>query len=228
MLKDKLEKLTEHIMGEAVIALLDSNDRISGATLANRLKSMLRDETDAGRQEAIEKVLAEVQSEFASARDPVDSAALAFGQSVPDNSRKHKARLTPFQKTFLLCVVQSSLPRTDTSVFLPASRHYHVSTKLTLIKKSIMQNTIDTQQSTTEAEIMRLFRGAGDKLEAESAVLDAVIRNIVIQGQKVTSKAIIINLIAELESTEDVVQLDVLRSCLEIVVGRTCSQEEQA
>ncbi|AER31138.1 MULTISPECIES: biofilm development regulator YmgB/AriR family protein [Pantoea] len=91
-----------------------------------------------------------------------------------------------------------------------------------------MQNTIDTQQSTTEAEIMRLFRGAGDKLEAESAVLDAVIRNIVIQGQKVTSKAIIINLIAELESTEDVVQLDVLRSCLEIVVGRTCSQEEQA
>ncbi|MCW1833043.1 hypothetical protein OLZ33_13750 [Pantoea ananatis] len=89
MLKDKLEKLTEHIMGEAVIALLDSNDRISGATLANRLKSMLRDETDAGRQEAIEKVLAEVHSEFASARDPVDSAALAFGQSVPDNSRKH-------------------------------------------------------------------------------------------------------------------------------------------
>lgn len=89
MLKDKLEKLTEHIMGEAVIALLDSNDRISGATLANRLKSMLRDETDAGRQEAIEKVLAEVQSEFASARDPVDSTALAFGQSVPDNSRKH-------------------------------------------------------------------------------------------------------------------------------------------
>ena len=89
MLKDKLEKLTEHIMGEAVIALLDSNDRIIGATLANRLKSMLRDETDAGRQEAIEKVLAEVQSEFASARDPIDSAALAFGQSVPDNSRKH-------------------------------------------------------------------------------------------------------------------------------------------
>ncbi|WP_438500287.1 hypothetical protein [Pantoea ananatis] len=89
MLKDKLEKLTENIMGEAVIALLDSNDRISGATLANKLKSMLRDETDAGRQEAIEKVLAEVQSEFASARDPVDSVALAFGQSVPDNSRKH-------------------------------------------------------------------------------------------------------------------------------------------
>jgi len=54
-----------------------------------------------------------------------------------------------------------------------------------------MQNTIDTQQSTTEAEIMRLFRGAGDKLEAESAVLDAVIRNIVIQGQKVTSKPLL-------------------------------------
>ncbi|MBW1216513.1 biofilm development regulator YmgB/AriR family protein [Pantoea allii] len=89
-----------------------------------------------------------------------------------------------------------------------------------------MQNNIDIQQSTTEVEIMRLFRSAGDKLQAESAVLDAVIRNIVIHGQKVTSKAIIISLIAELECTEDVVQLDVLRSCLEIVVGRTPSDEQ--
>lgn len=89
MQKDKLEKLTEIVMGEAVTALLDSNDRISGATVANRLKLMLGDEANVERREAIEVALAEVRSEFASARDPMESAVLAFGQSVPDNSRKH-------------------------------------------------------------------------------------------------------------------------------------------
>ncbi|RPD99740.1 transcriptional regulator [Candidatus Pantoea deserta] len=72
-----------------------------------------------------------------------------------------------------------------------------------------------------EAEIIHHFRGEGDRLEAETRVLDAAIRDIVIRGKRVTSKAIIIYLIAELESTTDVVELDVLRHCLEIVVGRT-------
>lgn len=76
-----------------------------------------------------------------------------------------------------------------------------------------------------EAEIIHHFREAGDRLEAESRVLDAAIRDIVIHGKRVTSKAIIIYLIAELESTSDVVQLDVLRHCLEIVVGRTPDDE---
>lgn len=89
MQKDKLEKLTEIVMGEAVTALLDSNDKISGATLANRLKSMLVNEANTARREAIEVVLAEVRSEFASARDPMESAVLAFGQSVSDSRRKH-------------------------------------------------------------------------------------------------------------------------------------------
>lgn len=89
-----------------------------------------------------------------------------------------------------------------------------------------MQNNIDIQQSTTEAEIMRLFRSADDKLQAESAVLDAVIRNIAVNGRKVTSKAIIMSLIAELECTDDVVQMDVLRNCLEIIVGRQPSDKQ--
>lgn len=77
----------------------------------------------------------------------------------------------------------------------------------------------------TEAAIINHFREAGDQLEAEARVLDAAIRDIVIHGKRVTSKAIIIWLIAELESTTDVVQLDVLRHCLEIVVGRTPDDE---
>lgn len=89
-----------------------------------------------------------------------------------------------------------------------------------------MPNTIDIEQNTTEAEILHLFRRAGDTLQAENAVLDAVIRDIAIQGQKVTSKAIIIRLIAELECTEDSTELAVLRHCLEIVVGRTSSRDD--
>ena len=53
----------------------------------------------------------------------------------------------------------------------------------------------------------------------------SVIRDIVIHGQKVTSKTIILYLIAELEMTTDVVRLDVLRNVLEIVVGRTPDDE---
>jgi len=85
-----------------------------------------------------------------------------------------------------------------------------------------MQTKSNAQRTTsTEADIIQHFRVAGDRLEAETRVLDAAIRDIVIRGKRVTSKAIIIYLIAELESTTDVVQLDVLRHCLEIVVGRT-------
>ncbi|NIF23994.1 biofilm development regulator YmgB/AriR family protein [Candidatus Pantoea multigeneris] len=77
------------------------------------------------------------------------------------------------------------------------------------------------QNITNEADIIQHFRSFGDALAAEAAVLDAVIRDIVIHGKNVTTKEIILYLIAELESTSDVVELDVLRSTLEIVVGKT-------
>lgn len=62
-------------------------------------------------------------------------------------------------------------------------------------------------------------------LAPETSVLDAVIRDIVVSGKKVTSKAIILYLIAELESTSDLIELDVLRRALEIVVGKTTDDE---
>lgn len=77
------------------------------------------------------------------------------------------------------------------------------------------------QQNSSEKEIVSFFKSAGDQLAQESEVLGAVIRNILADERKVTNKAIILYLIAEMESTNDVVQLDVLRSTLEIVVGRT-------
>ncbi|MDY0970980.1 biofilm/acid-resistance regulator YmgB/AriR [Siccibacter turicensis] len=77
------------------------------------------------------------------------------------------------------------------------------------------------QQNSSEKEIVLFFQSAGDQLAQESEVLGAVIRNILADNRKVTNKAIILYLIAEMENTSDVVQLDVLRSTLEIVVGRT-------
>ncbi|WP_345830900.1 biofilm development regulator YmgB/AriR family protein (plasmid) [Pantoea sp. BRR-3P] len=84
---------------------------------------------------------------------------------------------------------------------------------------------VNEKLNTSEAYIIPHFRSGGDALAAETAVLDAVIRDIVIHGKKVTSKAIILYLIAELESTSDMDELDVLRSALEIVVGKTPDDE---
>lgn len=70
---------------------------------------------------------------------------------------------------------------------------------------------------TAEADIIKHFRSLRGALAAETAV----IRDIVVHGKKVTRKAIILYLIAELESTSDVAGPDVLRSAPEIVVGKT-------
>ena len=81
------------------------------------------------------------------------------------------------------------------------------------------------QQNSPELDIINHFRIATPVMEEESAILDAAIRDIVIGGNRVTSKAIILHLIAEMESTTDVIKLDVLRTVLEVVVGRTPDDE---
>ncbi|SOD61274.1 Biofilm development protein YmgB/AriR [Candidatus Pantoea floridensis] len=98
---------------------------------------------------------------------------------------------------------------------------------VTFARRGLTDNTmqLNEQHTSTEADIIHHFRSSGDALAAETAVLDAVIRDIVISGKKVTSKAIILYLIAELESSSDVAELDVLRSALEIVVGKTPDDE---
>lgn len=82
-----------------------------------------------------------------------------------------------------------------------------------------------THIQTTEAAIIHHFRDAGDDLSAETKVLDAAIRTIVIEGRKVTTKMLILCLVAEIENETGVVHLDVLRKTLEIVLGRTPESE---
>ncbi|MDN4131396.1 biofilm/acid-resistance regulator YmgB/AriR [Pantoea ananatis] len=77
------------------------------------------------------------------------------------------------------------------------------------------------QQSTSDLAIIEFFRSEGEHLAQETELLGRVIRNIVSDERRVTNKAIILYLIAELESTDDEFHIELLRRTLEIVVGRT-------
>ncbi|WP_051150802.1 biofilm/acid-resistance regulator YmgB/AriR [Tatumella saanichensis] len=78
------------------------------------------------------------------------------------------------------------------------------------------------QQTTTpEADIVHYFHSSTDDPSAETAVLSAIVNDIVLSGRKATNKAIILYLIAELENTSDPMQLDILRNALEMVVSKT-------
>jgi len=77
------------------------------------------------------------------------------------------------------------------------------------------------QQSTSDLAIIEFFRSEGEHLAQETELLGRVIRNIVSDEKRVTNKAIILYLIAELESTDNEFHIELLRRTLEIVVGRT-------
>lgn len=75
------------------------------------------------------------------------------------------------------------------------------------------------QQNTTEQDILQALSERGDQLAPETEVISAVLESLRARGGRVLRKDIILALIAELESTSDVVRLDVLRGALEVVVG---------
>jgi len=55
----------------------------------------------------------------------------------------------------------------------------------------------------------------------EAAIIGRIVRELLAANGRVTNRAIILALIDELESGSDLVHPDVLRNCLEIVVGHT-------
>ncbi|KAB7897142.1 transcriptional regulator [Rouxiella sp. S1S-2] len=77
------------------------------------------------------------------------------------------------------------------------------------------------QQLSEENEIFEHFASAGDLYASETEVLGAVIRKITAQQGFITKKAIILSLLAKMEATVDVVEQDILRKTLELVVGIT-------
>lgn len=72
-----------------------------------------------------------------------------------------------------------------------------------------------------DQDLAKHFRTAGASLSDEAAVLGAAIRCILLCGDNVSNKEIILQLIHALEVTTDPTAADIIRNTLEIVVGFT-------
>ena len=70
-----------------------------------------------------------------------------------------------------------------------------------------------------ESALSEYFRHAGDRFAEESAVFSTAVRCVLASEGHLSNKAIILWLIQTLEATHDVVQADVIRKTLEIVVS---------
>ncbi|VCY37767.1 biofilm/acid-resistance regulator AriR [Escherichia coli] len=64
------------------------------------------------------------------------------------------------------------------------------------------------------------FRSSGNLLEEESAVLGQAVTNLMLSGDNVNNKNIILSLIHS-ETTSDILKADVIRKTLEIVLRYT-------
>ena len=72
-----------------------------------------------------------------------------------------------------------------------------------------------------DSALAEYFRHAGDRFAEESAIFSTAVRCVLASEGHLSNKAIILWLIQTLEATNDVVQADVIRKTLEIVVGYT-------
>jgi hypothetical protein len=75
-------------------------------------------------------------------------------------------------------------------------------------------------QQTAEGAITDYFGNQGARFEEEQRIIGGIICQLVSAHGYVTNKAVILCLIEMLETSESVVEQDVLRSALEIVLGR--------
>lgn len=85
----------------------------------------------------------------------------------------------------------------------------------------LMIDQAEQDQNLPDRALRDYFQNAGDMLAEEAAILGGVIRSILAYEGQISNKAIIQRLINLLENTEDVVQGDVIRKTLEIVVDHT-------
>ncbi len=97
MKKHENDKLTDILMGEAVLALLQKGKHISARSLLSELHIMLNEESTVSRQLACLNAIAEVESAVATAlprttvtvRDGEDVGHLFTNDGPADNARKH-------------------------------------------------------------------------------------------------------------------------------------------
>ncbi|RNA76563.1 biofilm development regulator YmgB/AriR family protein [[Curtobacterium] plantarum] len=68
-------------------------------------------------------------------------------------------------------------------------------------------------------DLIHALKNIDDVYDEEKKIFSAAIRNLLSGADSVTSKDVLFYLIAEMEATTDVIRLDVLRTCLEILLG---------
>lgn len=68
-------------------------------------------------------------------------------------------------------------------------------------------------------ELIHALENIDDIYEEEKRIFSAAIRALLTGTGSVTSREVLFYLIGEMEATTDVVRLDVLRTCLEILMG---------
>lgn len=84
-----------------------------------------------------------------------------------------------------------------------------------------MLQTSDFYEELPNPSLASFFRSAGSVLAEEWALLESVMSAILEAKEPLTNKAIILRLIHKIESTRDVVQADIIRKTLEIIVDHT-------
>ena len=87
MQRDLQEKLTEVVLGEAVMSLLEVNAPLNGVTLVNCIKKMITAEVNPERSHALNCALAEVKASLTSARE-ADSGT-SSGRQACKAIKKH-------------------------------------------------------------------------------------------------------------------------------------------
>lgn len=89
MQRDKAERLTDIVIGEAVTVMLAEDDAISAEALARQLSNMMSRESDPARLTALQRAVAEVQAVPAGALDRQGTSVHAFAIPVRPNIKKH-------------------------------------------------------------------------------------------------------------------------------------------
>jgi len=70
-----------------------------------------------------------------------------------------------------------------------------------------------------EPELIYALENIDDIYDEEKKVFSAAVRILLTEAGSVTSREVLFYLIAQMEVTTDIVRLDVLRTCLEILMG---------
>ncbi|KTS18482.1 hypothetical protein RSA31_17180 [Pantoea dispersa] len=75
--------------------------------------------------------------------------------------------------------------------------------------------------ASTESQLSEYFQHAGSEYASEKEIIALIYKQLAAVKLRVSNKDIILALLERLESEHDVVQLDIYRQALELIVQRT-------